>query len=65
VRLIESAGFKLIARSGINNNPRDTKNYPKGVWTLPPSYALGDVDRERYTAIGESDRFTLKFVKPK
>lgn len=65
VRLIESAGFKLIAQSGINNNPRDTKNHPKGVWTLPPSYALGDVDRERYTAIGESDRFTLKFVKPK
>lgn len=65
VRLIESAGFKLIARSGINDNPRDTKNHPKGVWTLPPSYALGDVDRERYTAIGESDRFTLKFVKPK
>ena len=65
VRLIESAGFKLVARSGINNNPRDTKDHPKGVWTLPPSYALGDVDRERYTAIGESDRFTLKFVKPK
>jgi predicted methyltransferase len=65
VRLIESAGFKLVARSGINDNPRDTKDHPKGVWTLPPSYALGDVDRERYTAIGESDRFTLKFVKPK
>jgi predicted methyltransferase len=65
VRLIESAGFKLVGRSDINNNPKDTKDYPQGVWTLPPNYALGDQDRARYAAIGESDRFTLKFVKPK
>jgi predicted methyltransferase len=64
IALIESAGFKLVGRSKINNNPKDTKDYPKGVWTLPPSYAEGDKDRARYAAIGESDRFTLKFVKP-
>jgi predicted methyltransferase len=65
IRLIESAGFKLVARSNINRNPKDTKNYPKGVWTLPPTYAEGDKDRAKYAAIGESDRFTLKFIKPK
>jgi len=64
IGLIQSVGFKLVARSSINNNPKDTKNYPKGVWTLPPSYAEGDKDRAKYAAIGESDRFTLKFVKP-
>jgi predicted methyltransferase len=65
IRLIESAGFKLVARSDINRNPKDTKDYPKGVWTLPPNYAEGNKDRAKYAAIGESDRFTLKFVKPK
>jgi predicted methyltransferase len=64
IELIESVGFKLIERSEINANPRDTKQYPKGVWTLPPSYAAGDTDRSRYERIGESDRFTLKFAKP-
>lgn len=64
IKLIESVGFKLAGRSNINNNPKDTKDYPKGVWTLPPSYAEGDKDRAKYAAIGESDRFTLKFVKP-
>ena len=64
IGLIESVGFKLVARSSINNNPKDTKDYPKGVWTLPPSYAEGDKDHAKYAAIGESDRFTLKFVKP-
>jgi predicted methyltransferase len=64
IGLIQSVGFKLVARSSINNNPKDTKDYPKGVWTLPPSYAEGAKDRARYAAIGESDRFTLKFVKP-
>jgi predicted methyltransferase len=58
------AGFKLAAESQINANPRDTHDYPKGVWTLPPNYAEGDVDRAKYAAIGESDRMTLKFVKP-
>ena len=63
IKLIESVGFRLVARSEINANPRDTKDYEQGVWTLPPSFAAGDADRARYAAIGESDRFTLKFVK--
>jgi predicted methyltransferase len=63
IELIEKAGFKLVARSDINANPRDTKDYEQGVWTLPPTYAAGMKDRARYAAIGESDRFTLKFVK--
>lgn len=62
--MAEAAGFKFVESSEINANPRDTKDYPKGVWTLPPNYAEKDVDREKYTAIGESDRFTLKFIKP-
>ncbi|KYG66306.1 methyltransferase [Bdellovibrio bacteriovorus] len=64
IRMAEKAGFKLVAKSEINANPKDTKNYPKGVWTLPPSYAEGDKNRERYAEIGESDRMTLKFMKP-
>jgi predicted methyltransferase len=64
IQLIEKAGFKLAARSEINANPKDTKDYPKGVWTLPPTLRLGDVDRDKYLAIGESDRMTLKFTKP-
>lgn len=63
IELIESAGFELIDRSEVNANPKDTKNYEKGVWTLPPTFAAGDQDRARYAAIGESDRFTLKFRK--
>jgi predicted methyltransferase len=63
IELIESVGFKLVGRSEINANPKDTKDYEKGVWTLPPTFAAGAKDRERYAAIGESDRFTLKFVK--
>jgi predicted methyltransferase len=61
--LIEQAGFKFSARSNLGNNPRDTKTYPKGVWTLPPTLALGAVDRAKYLAIGESDRWTMRFVK--
>ena len=63
IELIESAGFELVERSEVNANPKDTKNYEKGVWTLPPTFAAGDQDRARYAAIGESDRFTLKFRK--
>ena len=63
IELIESVGFKLVGRAEVNANPRDTKDYEKGVWTLPPTFAAGAKDRERYAAIGESDRFTLKFVK--
>jgi predicted methyltransferase len=64
VQTIEHAGFKLAGKSEVNANPKDTKDYPKGVWTLPPTYELGDVDHAKYQAIGESDRMTLKFVKP-
>jgi predicted methyltransferase len=64
IKEIEAAGFKLAGRSPVNHKQKDTKDYPKGVWTLPPNYAEGDKDRAKYTAIGESDRFTLKFVKP-
>jgi len=65
VKLATDAGFELAAQSEINANPKDTKDYEKGVWTLPPVLTLGDVDRDKYLAIGESDRMTLKFVKPK
>jgi predicted methyltransferase len=64
IKLATDAGFKLDGSSEINANPKDTKNYPKGVWTLPPSYALGEQDKAKYQAIGESDRMTLRFVKP-
>jgi predicted methyltransferase len=64
IALIEKAGFRLAGTSPIGDNPRDTKNYPKGVWTLPPVLAMGTVDRAKYLAIGESDRWTLKFSKP-
>ena len=60
----EAAGFELADSAEINANPKDTADHPEGVWTLPPTLALGDKDRERYLAIGESDRMTLKFVKP-
>jgi len=57
-------GFELVAKSEINANPKDTKNHPKGVWTLPPRLRLNEVDREKYESIGESDRMTLLFRKP-
>lgn len=63
--LAQKAGFQFAGASEINANPRDTHDYPKGVWTLPPRLAEGDKDRDRYIAIGESDRMTLKFVKPR
>jgi predicted methyltransferase len=64
-KLAEDAGFKLVGASEINANAKDTKDYPKGVWTLPPNFAEGETDKAKYMAIGESDRMTLKFVKPK
>ena len=57
-------GFELVAKSEINANSKDTKDHPKGVWTLPPRLRLDDVDREKYESIGESDRMTLLFRKP-
>jgi predicted methyltransferase len=65
IEQVESAGFKLAGKSEINANPKDTKDYPDGVWDLPPSFRQGDQDRAKYEAIGESDRMTLKFVKVK
>ena len=64
IELAKKSGFELAEKSEINANGKDTKDYPKGVWTLPPSLRLGDEDRDKYLAIGESDRMTLKFVKP-
>ena len=64
IAMIEKAGFKLIGKSEVNANPKDTADHPKGVWTLPPTLQGGDVDRDKYLAIGESDRFTLRFRKP-
>ena len=58
------AGFEYAGASEIDANPKDTKDYPQGVWTLPPVLALGDQDREKYLAIGEADNFVLKFRKP-
>ena len=60
---VTAAGFELADKSEINANPKDTKDYPQGVWTLPPSYREGEKDKAKYTAIGESDRMTLKFTK--
>lgn len=64
IAMAQRAGFVLAGRSPVNANPKDTADHPKGVWTLPPTLRLGDVDRDKYQAIGESDRMTLKFVKP-
>jgi predicted methyltransferase len=63
--LAAKSGFRFDAQSPINDNPKDTKDYAEGVWTLPPTLALGDKDRDKYLAIGESDRMTLRLVKPK
>jgi len=64
IALAEAAGFKLVGASEINANPRDPKNHPKGVWMLPPSNNHDAADAARYQAIGESDRMTLRFMKP-
>ncbi|MFO0690214.1 MAG: methyltransferase [Myxococcota bacterium] len=64
IAIAEKAGFVLEARSEINANPKDTADWSAGVWTLPPTLRLGEVDRAKYLAIGESDRMTLRFRKP-
>jgi predicted methyltransferase len=64
VQLAEKAGFKFVGSSEILANPKDTKDWPKGVWTLPPVLTLGEQDRAKYLAIGEADNFVLKFQKP-
>jgi len=65
IEAVVAAGFVLDARSELNANPRDTKDYAGGVWTLPPSLSQGEAERDKYLEIGESDRMTLRFVKPK
>ena len=64
IEMAEAAGFVLDGKSEINANAKDTKDYPGGVWTLPPSFGAGDENRAKYAAIGESDRMTLRFKKP-
>ncbi len=64
ITMAEAAGFELLASSKINANPKDSKDYPQGVWSLPPSYRGGEGTREHYRAIGESDRMTLLFRRP-
>ncbi|NRD73836.1 class I SAM-dependent methyltransferase [Shewanella sp. VB17] len=63
IALAEKVGFTLVAKSDVNANSKDTKDYPEGVWSLPPRLALEEVDKAKYLAIGESDRMTLKFIK--
>jgi len=63
IEQVEAAGFKLAGKSELNANPKDTKDYPEGVWSLPPTLREGEKNRDKYLAIGESDRMTLKFVK--
>jgi predicted methyltransferase len=64
IQAAEKAGFVLDGKSEINANPKDLKDHEEGVWRLPPTLALGDEDREKYLAIGESDRMTIRFKKP-
>lgn len=64
IQMAEAAGFKLAGKSEVNANPKDTRNHPMGVWALPPSLKLKEQDRDKFIAIGESDRMTMKFVKP-
>lgn len=64
IQAAEKAGFVLDGKSEINANPKDLKDHEEGVWRLPPTLALGNKDREKYLAIGESDRMTLRFIKP-
>ncbi|HUH86861.1 MAG TPA: methyltransferase [Pusillimonas sp.] len=64
IDMAKSVGFELAGKSEVNANPKDTADHPGGVWALPPSYRNKDKDRDHYQAIGESDRMTLKFVKP-
>ena len=64
IKLVEDQGFKLLEKSNINLNPLDTKDYKNGVWTLPPRLILGEKNKRKYLEIGESERMTLKFIKP-
>jgi predicted methyltransferase len=65
IALARKAGFELIGSSELNANPRDTKDYPQGVWSLPPTFAEGATNHAKYAAIGEADNFILKFRRPR
>jgi predicted methyltransferase len=65
IEKVTAAGFELVEKSEVNANPKDTKDYKEGVWTLPPNFALGETDKAKYAEIGESDRMTLRFKKVK
>lgn len=65
IALARNAGFEFLDKSEINANSKDTKDYPDGVWTLPPTLTLKDKNKKAYQAIGESDRMTIKFIKPR
>jgi len=65
IELAKKAGFKVVEKSEVLANPKDTKDWPKGVWTLPPTLQMGETDRAKYLAIGEADNFLVKFQKPK
>ena len=64
IKMAKKHGFELVSKSEVNSNPKDIKNYPKGVWTLPPNLGMKEEDKEKYLEIGESDRMTLLFRKP-
>ena len=64
IEMAKKHGFELVSKSEVNSNPKDIKNYPKGVWTLPPNLRMKEEDKEKYLEIGESDRMTLLFRKP-
>ena len=64
IEMAKKHGFELVSTSEVNSNPKDIKNYPKGVWTLPPNLRMKEEDKEKYLEIGESDRMTLLFRKP-
>ena len=64
IKMAKKHGFELVSKSEVNSNPKDIKNYPKGVWTLPPNLRMKEEDKEKYLEIGESDRMTLLFRKP-
>jgi predicted methyltransferase len=65
IALMKKAGFKVLGSSEINANPKDTKDWVDGVWTLPPTLSQKDKDREKYLAIGEADNFVMTFQKPR
>ncbi len=64
IEMAKKHGFELVSKSEVNSNPKDIKDYPKGVWTLPPNLRMKEVDKQKYLEIGESDRMTLLFRKP-